>query len=535
LKSYAGERNQPDIEFTPAERRTMSRPPIAALIIFDGWGLRDAREANAIRMARTPVMDRLNASCAHTAVDASGEAVGLLPGVMGNSEVGHLTIGAGRVIYQDVMRISKAIETGAFLSNPVLLDAMRRGGRDHTLHVWGLLSDGSVHSHIDHLLALLEMAVKQDVRHIAVHAVLDGRDKPPRSAVPFIDQLEDKLKMLGRGAIATVTGRYYAMDRDKRWDRTERAYHAFVDADGLHAGTARAAVEQAYAAGKGDEFVEPTVIGQGHPMQDGDQVICFNFRADRARQLTAALALKDFSGFERRRHPQVGYVCMTEYDRSFNLPLAFGPEDIRNTLAEVLDHAGIKNLRLAETEKYAHVTYFLNGGVEQPFKLEERILIPSPKVATYDLKPEMSAAAVAERAEQEILSGRFGAIVINFANPDMVGHTGVMAATVAAVEVSDTALGRVLGAVERMGGVALITADHGNAEFMADPATGQPHTAHTTNLVPLILVDPNYHGTLAGGGTLADVAPTFLAMLGIAKPPEMTGRDLRVQRVGQQL
>ncbi len=508
----------------------MSRPPIAALIIFDGWGLREAREANAIRMAHTPVMDRLNAACAHTAIDASGAAVGLLPGVMGNSEVGHLTIGAGRVIYQDVMRISKAIETGAFFSNPVLLEAMRAAGRDRTLHIWGLLSDGSVHSHIEHLLALLEMAAKHNVRHIAVHAVLDGRDKPPRSALPFIDRLEAALKPIGRGTIATVTGRYYAMDRDKRWDRTERAYNAFVDGEGLHASTARAAVEQAYAAGKGDEFVEPTIIGPARPMADGDQVICYNFRADRARQLTAALALKDFSGFTRRRHPRVGYVCMTEYDRSFRLPLAFGPEHIRNTLAEVFDRNGIRNLRLAETEKYAHVTYFLNGGVEQPFKLEERVLIPSPKVATYDLKPEMSAAAVAERAEQEILSGRFGAIVINFANPDMVGHTGVMQATIQAVEVSDAALGRVLAALERMHGVALITADHGNAEFMADPATGQPHTAHTTNLVPLILVDPNYHGALAEGGTLADVAPTLLGMLEIAQPAEMTGRDLRVPR-----
>jgi 2,3-bisphosphoglycerate-independent phosphoglycerate mutase len=302
-----------------------------------------------------------------------------------------------------------------------------------------------------------------------------------------------------------------------------------VDGEGLHAPSARAAAEQAYAAGKGDEFVEPTIIGQPHPMADGDQVICFNFRADRARQLTAALALPDFSGFARRRHPQLGYVCMTEYDRSFKLPLAFGPEDIRNTLAEVLDRAGIRNLRLAETEKYAHVTYFLNGGVEQPFKFEERALIPSPKVATYDLKPEMSAAAVAERAEQDIASGRFGVIVINFANPDMVGHTGVLPATVAAVQASDAALGRVLHAVERMGGVALITSDHGNAEFMADPATGQPHTAHTINLVPLILVDSNYRGGLAEGGTLADVAPTFLGMLGIAQPPDMTGRDLRVR------
>ena len=511
----------------------MSRPPVVVLIIFDGWGLRDARESNAIRMARTPVMDRLDATCAHTAIDASGVAVGLLPGVMGNSEVGHLTIGAGRVIYQDVMRISKAIETGGFFANPVLLEAAKRAGRDRTLHIWGLLSDGSVHSHIDHLMALLELAVKQDVAQIAVHAVLDGRDKPPRSALPFIDQLEEKLKALGRGRIVTVTGRYYAMDRDKRWDRTERAYNAFVDGEGLHAPSARAAVEQSYAAGKNDEFVEPTVIGQAQPMADGDQVICINFRADRARQMTAALALPDFQGFARRRHPRLGYVCMTEYDRAFNLPLAFGPEDIRNTLAELFDRAGVRNLRLAETEKYAHVTYFLNGGVEQPFKLEERVLIPSPKVATYDLKPEMSAAAIAERAEQEIESGRFGAIIINFANPDMVGHTGVLSATIQAVEVSDAALGRVIGAVERKGGVALITADHGNAEFMADPATGQPHTAHTTYLVPLILYDPKYQGGLANGGTLADVAPTLLGILDIPKPTEMTGHDLRTARRSQ--
>ena len=301
----------------------------------------------------------------------------------------------------------------------------------------------------------------------------------------------------------------------------------------VHAPSARAAVEQSYAADKGDEFVEPTVIGQAHPMADGDQVICVNFRADRARQLTAALALPDFQGFARRRHPRLGYVCMTEYDRAFNLPLAFGPEDIRNTLAEVFDRAGVRNLRLAETEKYAHVTYFLNGGVEQPFKLEERALIPSPKVATYDLKPEMSAAAVAERAEQEIESGRFDAIIINFANPDMVGHTGVLSATVTAIEVSDAALGRVIAAVARKGGVALITADHGNAEFMADPATGQPHTAHTTYLVPLILYDPKYQGGLADGGTLADVAPTFLGLLGIPQPAEMTGHDLRTPQKSQ--
>ena len=504
----------------------MVTPP-AVLVIFDGWGLRKEREANAIAQARTPVMDELNRTCAHTALDASGPAVGLAPGVMGNSEVGHLTIGAGRVIYQDVMRITKAIETGALAGNPALGEAMARAGSAHTLHLWGLLSDGSVHSHIDHLLALLEMAAARQVGQIAVHAVLDGRDTPPRSALPYIDRLEAAMRRLGRGRIATVSGRYYAMDRDKRWERTQRAYDAWVMGSGHQAPSARAAVEAAYAAGQNDEFVEPTIITPFTPMAEGDQVICFNFRADRARQLTAALALADFNGFPRARVVRLGYVCMSEYDRAFNLPLAFPPEDVPNPLAQVLADPQVRNLRLAETEKYAHVTYFLNGGVEAPFAFEERILVPSPKVATYDLQPEMSAMTVAEKAEEALASGRFGAIVINFANPDMVGHTGVMAATIKAVEVTDRALGRVIEAVRGAGGCALITSDHGNAEFMADPKTGQPHTAHTTNLVPLILFNPGVHERLEDGGTLADVAPTFLSLLGLSAPSEMTGHNLR--------
>jgi len=506
----------------------MSRPSIAALIIFDGWGMRSERAANAILEARTPTMDRLFATQAHTAIEASGAAVGLMPGVMGNSEVGHLTIGAGRVIYQDVMRITKAIETGDFFRNQALLkaiDAAASHGR--TLHLWGLLSDGSVHSHIDHLLALLELAATRGLADISVHAMLDGRDKPPRSALPFIDQLEAKLKELGRGRIATVCGRYFAMDRDKRWERVERAWRALVMGEGKHAPTARAAVEAAYAAGQSDEFVEPCLIGPVHPLEDGDQVVCFNFRADRARELTAALALADFSGFQRPRFPHIGYVCMTEYDRSFNLQLAFGSDDVPNTLAEVLARAGIRNLRIAETEKYAHVTYFLNGGVEQPFPLEERILIPSSKVATYDLEPEMQADKIAQRAAEEIAGGKFGVVVMNFANPDMVGHTGNLEATIVAIEACDAALGKVIAALERARGVALVTADHGNAEFMSDPATHQPHTAHTTNPVPLILYDPSFSGSLKTQGTLADVAPTFLAMLELEKPAEMTGRDLR--------
>ncbi|MBV8452003.1 MAG: 2,3-bisphosphoglycerate-independent phosphoglycerate mutase, partial [Deltaproteobacteria bacterium] len=473
----------------------MSRPPVAALIIFDGWGLSTAREANAILAAQTPAMERLYQTQAHTQLDASGEAVGLAPRVMGNSEVGHLTIGAGRVIYQDVMRITKAIETGAFFHNEALLAAMH-AARDNrrTFHAWGLLSDGSVHSHIGHLLALLEMAVKEGVEEIAVHAVLDGRDKPPRSALPFVEQLEAKLRELGRGRIATVSGRYFAMDRDKRWERTERAWRAITQGEGKRAETAQAAVNAGYAANQDDEFVEPAIIGNAHRMREGDQVVCFNFRADRARQLTAAIALEDFGGFQRARFPKVGYVCMTEYDRSFHLPLAFGPEDVKDPLAEVLAQAGIHNLRVAETEKYAHVTYFLNGGVEKPFPCEERILIPSSKVATYDLEPEMRARIIAQRAAEANAAGKFGVVVMNFANPDMVGHTGNMEATVKAVGATDAALGVVIDALERAGGVALITSDHGNAEFMADPATGQPHTAHTTNPVPLILYDSKFKG-----------------------------------------
>jgi 2,3-bisphosphoglycerate-independent phosphoglycerate mutase len=506
----------------------MSRPPVAALIIFDGWGLRTGRDANAILAAQTPTMERLYKTQAHTELDSSGEAVGLAPQVMGNSEVGHLTIGAGRVIYQDVMRITKAIETGAFFTNPALLAAMRAARDKRTaFHAWGLLSDGSVHSHISHLLALLEMAVQEKVDDIAVHAVLDGRDKPPRSALPFVEQLESKLKQLGHGRVATVSGRYYAMDRDKRWERTVRAWQAMVQGEGKRAESAKAAVEAGYAAGQDDEFVEPTIVGTPNRMRAGQQVACFNFRADRARQLTAAIALEAFSGFQRANFPRVGYVCMTEYDRSFHLPLAFGPEDVADTLAEVLGNAGIRNLRVAETEKYAHVTYFLNGGVEEPFPYEERILIPSSKVATYDLEPEMQAHKIAETAAEAIAGGKFGLVVMNFANPDMVGHTGNMDAAVKAIAATDAALGLVINALQRAGGVALITSDHGNAEFMADPATGQPHTAHTTNPVPLILYDPNFKGTLMPNGTLADVAPTLLGMLEIERPREMTGHDLR--------
>jgi 2,3-bisphosphoglycerate-independent phosphoglycerate mutase len=506
-----------------------TRPPVAALIIFDGWGISAGRESNAIAKAKTPVMDRMYATQAHTAIEASGEAVGLPAGVMGNSEVGHLTLGSGRINYQDLMRITKAIESGAFARNETLVSAIKRtAGSGNTVHIWGLLSDGSVHSHIDHLLALLDLANSQRATKIAVHAVLDGRDKPPRSALPFIDQLEAKLRAIGRGRIATVIGRYFAMDRDKRWDRVERAWRAIVNGEGVASASAREAVERSYALDKSDEFVEPHVTPERAAMVDGDLVICFNFRADRARELTAAIALPDFSGFARPRVPRVDYVCMTEYDRSFALPLAFGPEDMANTLAEVFAKAKLRNLRVAETEKYAHVTYFLNGGIEKPFPFEERALIASSKISTHDLEPKMKAAEIAKRAADEIAAGNFDVIVMNFANPDMVGHTGNFDATVSAVETTDAALGVVVDALEKRGGVALITADHGNAEFMADPATGQAHTAHTTNPVPLILYDPKFKGRLKSGGGLSDVAPTLLAMLGLEAPPEMTGHDLRI-------
>jgi 2,3-bisphosphoglycerate-independent phosphoglycerate mutase len=420
------------------------------------------------------------------------------------------------------------VATGAFFKNDALASLMRKLAQNqHTLHLWGLLSDGSVHSHIDHLLALIEMAVRENVADIAVHAVLDGRDKPPRSALPFVDQVEAKLKEVGRGRIATVTGRYYAMDRDKRWDRVERAWRAIALGEGLPGRSAREVIEASYVNDKSDEFVEPHVLGEAHPMWDGDGAICYNFRADRAREMTEALTANDFRGFARPRYPQIDYVCMTEYERRLGLPLAFGPEEIHNMLAELFARDGLRNLRIAETEKYAHVTYFLNGGVEQPFKLEERVLIPSSKVATYDLEPTMQAMAIARRAAEEIGKRNFDVVVMNFANPDMVGHTGHMDATVTAVTESDKALGIVLEALDAVGGVALITADHGNAEFMADPATGQPHTAHTTYPVPLILYDSHFRGRLADGGTLADVAPTFLGMLGVAIPAEMSGHDLR--------
>ncbi|ADU52318.1 phosphoglycerate mutase [Thermaerobacter marianensis DSM 12885] len=506
-----------------------NRPRPVALIILDGWGLRAERENNAVALADTPVMDELWASWPHSQLEASGEAVGLPKGLMGNSNVGHLNLGAGRIVYQDIVRISRAIADGSFFENEVLVGAARRarerGGR---LHLIGLVSDGGVHSSLEHLLALLELGRRQGVETV-VHAFTDGRDTPPTSAPEYVRRVEE-----AGGRIATVVGRYFAMDRDKRWDRTERAYRALVLGEGHRAPSAAAALEQAYARGQTDEFIEPVVItdAEGRPLPRitaRDETVFFNFRADRARQLARALADPGFDAF--RRPEGAGPVPLTqmiEYDEEFTLPTAFPPVYLKETFGEVVARAGLRQLRIAETEKYAHVTYFFNGREETPFPGEERVLIPSPKVATYDLKPEMSAPEVTERVVAEIGSGRFDAVVLNFANPDMVGHTGVLEAAIQACATVDRCLGRVLEAIRRQGGAALVLADHGNAEIMVDPATGEPHTAHTTSPVPCVLVDPRHRHARLRDGILADAAPTLLELMGLEPPGAMTGRSLIV-------
>ena len=507
-------------------------PTPLVLMILDGWGINPRREKNAVALARTPNMTRLCSEYPITHLDASGLAVGLPEGQMGNSEVGHLNIGAGRIVYQDLTRITKSIEDGSFFANPVLLECMTRlkaaGGN---LHVAGLLSDGGVHSHNTHLYALLEVAKQQGVREVFVHCLLDGRDTPPKSGADYLEQLETEMRRIGTGRIATVMGRYYAMDRDKRWDRVEKAYDAMVLGTGKVSPTSRHAIEQSYLDGITDEFVLPTVIVEGgNPVgtvKDGDGIIFFNFRSDRAREITRALTVADFDGFPRQSLPSLSsYVCMTEYDETFNLPVAFGPETPANLLGEVVSNAGMKQLRIAETEKYAHVTFFFNGGNETPFPGEDRILIPSPReVSTYDQKPEMSARLVADEFLRRLDENKYDFIVLNFANADMVGHTGVIPAAVKAIETVDECVGKIVGKILEKKGCALITADHGNAESMVDEK-GEPHTAHTTYPVPLVLVDDTRKDARLKAGILADIAPTVLEMLGIAKPPEMTGKSL---------
>ena len=503
-----------------------------ALIVLDGWGLRAEREGNAVALAETPTMNRLVARFRHTRLEASGEAVGLPQGQMGNSEVGHLNLGAGRVVYQDLGRISRAVADGSLLDNPVLgqvMDSARARGR--ALHLLGLLSDGGVHSHRDHLYALLRMAKARGLGAVFVHALMDGRDTPPRAGAAYLRSLLAVMEREGIGRLATVIGRYYAMDRDHRWPRIERAWRAIVCGEGKPATDPVAAVEASYAGEVTDEFLEPIVVAQDGrpvgPLAEGDAVVCFNFRADRVRQILEAIAAREFDGFPRPTTPVVHLACLTEYKEDWDYPVAFPPQRLTNTLGRAFEAHGIANLRIAETEKYPHVTYFFNGGEETPFAGEERILVPSPSVPTYDRKPEMSAYEVAERAAWAVRSGAFRAMVLNFANPDMVGHTGNLPAAIAAVEAVDTCLATVLGVVEARGGAALVVADHGNAEMMIDPATGGPHTAHTTNPVPCILVDASFGGRLRDGATLADVAPTLLGILGLPQPAEMTGRDLR--------
>jgi 2,3-bisphosphoglycerate-independent phosphoglycerate mutase len=508
-----------------------ARRPLVGLIVLDGWGLSPSVEGNAIRLARTPVMDRLQSEHPCATLTTCGAAVGLPPGQMGNSEVGHLNIGAGRIVYQDLTRIDKALEDGTLARNAVLQGAFRHArDKGKTLHFIGLLSPGGVHSHERHLHGMLRAAAEARVPRISVHAFLDGRDTAPRSARPSLEATETLLRALGPHAISTVTGRYYAMDRDKRWERTERAYRAMVAGEGERAATPAEALERAYVRGEGDEFVLPTVITlpDARLIARGDAVVAFNFRPDRMRQLTRALGDPAFDAFPRPEWPlDLHYVCMTEYDETFPYPVLFEDDPLRNTMGEVVGAAGIRQLRIAETEKYAHVTYFLNGSEEVPFPGEDRVLIPSPQVATYDLKPEMSAPEVTDALVSRLADGTYGFFVLNYANADMVGHTGVIAAAVRAVETVDQGLGRVIEAVRARGGFALVTADHGNAEQMVDPETGDPYTAHTLNPVPVLIAGEARHRLRAG--ILADVAPTLLELLGLAPPAEMTGKSLIIR------
>ncbi|WP_365688687.1 2,3-bisphosphoglycerate-independent phosphoglycerate mutase [Phascolarctobacterium sp.] len=502
----------------------MKKPVL--LMILDGWGIAPADKTNAAAMAKTPNLDSYFANYPHTTLEASGKAVGLPAGQIGNSEVGHLNIGAGRIIYQSLTRIDKAIEDGDLYKNEVLgrvMDETKRAGK--ALHLLGLLSDGGVHSHIEHLLALICMAKVKGLTKVYVHAFLDGRDVGPKTALEYIQELEEGMAQIGVGKIATVSGRYYAMDRDKRWERVERAYKALVLGEGGKAASAAAGVEASYAAGVTDEFVEPfTVDGVDGKITAGDGVIFFNFRPDRAREITRALHDENFPYFARPEGARpVNYVCMTQYDATITAPVAFPPEEIKDTLGEVLAQHGLHQLRIAETEKYAHVTFFFNGGVETPNANEERILIPSPKVATYDLQPEMSAEEVTQALLAELDKDKFDAIILNFANPDMAGHTGVLSAAIPAMDLLFYFSGSIVIKFMFFGGSVCITADHGNLEKMAE-SDGSPNTAHTTNPVPFILVSEEQHKL--HNGILADIAPTLLQLLNIKQPAAMTGKTL---------
>jgi 2,3-bisphosphoglycerate-independent phosphoglycerate mutase len=506
------------------------RKPVA-LIILDGFGYLPTDRGNAVKHANTPVFDSIFQNYPHTLIGASGEDVGLPDGQMGNSEVGHLNIGAGRIVYQELTRITKEIREGSLFTNPALLEAMENAKKEgRALHLMGLLSDGGVHSHNSHIEGLLLMAKQQGVKDVYVHAFMDGRDTPPQSGKDYIVQLENFMKTHGIGKILTVSGRYYAMDRDKRWDRVKLAYDAIVKADAPKAKSALSCIEASYHENVTDEFVLPTVIGEGlTTLSAHDSVIFFNFRPDRARELTRAIVDRDFDGFERE-YFETTYVTMTQYDKTMpNVIVAYTPQTLDNTLGEYIASKGKTQLRIAETEKYAHVTFFFNGGREEAYANEERILVPSPKVATYDLKPEMSAYEVTDRLINDLETNPKDLIVLNFANPDMVGHTGVFEAAVKAVETVDICLGKVLDKIKSLGGVAFITADHGNAEQMFDDLGG-PFTAHTTNKVPFVMVDDvNKNIKLRDGGRLCDFAPTILEVMGLEKPEEMTGISLLIK------
>ena len=506
----------------------MDKQQPVVLMILDGWGISKQTEGNAIAQSSTPNMDKLLSQYAHSQLLCSGEAVGLPDGQQGNSEVGHLNLGAGRVVYQELTRINKAVREHTLQENVAfqqVMDGCIASGKP--LHLMGLVSPGGVHSHSDHLYGLLELARDKNVPQVYVHCFLDGRDVGPSTGLGFVQELEDKLSELGVGKIATVSGRYYAMDRDNRWERVEKAYLAMTQGIGETAESAAKAVEQSYAKGETDEFVLPTVVQtNGQPtgmIGAGDGVIFFNFRGDRAREITKAFVNKEFDGFGRE-YLGVNYVAMTQYEEGLDVTVAFPPQDLHNTLGQVLAANNIKQFRVAETEKYAHVTFFFNGGVEDPNPMEDRLLVPSPKVATYDLQPEMSAIAVKENLVQTIQNGDYPFLLVNFANTDMIGHTGIPEAAQKAVETVDACVGEVADAVLAAGGVLLITADHGNAEQMVDPVKGTPHTAHTANPVPFVVVSEKAYQ--AKDGSLQDVAPTVLKLLGIEKPADMTGNSL---------
>jgi 2,3-bisphosphoglycerate-independent phosphoglycerate mutase len=504
------------------------------LVVLDGWGLRDAREGNAIKLARTPTYLELLDRFAHSSLQASGEYVGLPQGQMGNSEVGHITMGAGRVVYQDLTRIDKSIGDGDFFEKAAVKEAMARCQDDkHALHLLGLVSPNGIHSHTRHVYALVEMAARYKLKRVFVQAFTDGRDTSPAGGAGFVGELEDVMNKAGTGRVASVGGRYYGMDRDNRWERTTKAYAAIVSGNAPHARSAVDFIRQSYEAGISDEFIVPGTIVDAHdqpigPIRDGDSVIFFNFRSDRARQLTRALAFDEFDGFEREPRVAVALTTMTQYDRTFTFPVIFPPQSLHGSFAEVLAGPCMTNLRVAETEKYPHVSYFFNCGIEKPYPGEDRILVPSPKVPTYDLQPEMSAKGITDTLVHDVEGRKHDVIICNFANADMVGHTGNLEAAVKAVETIDHCLGRIVKAVHDAAGVLVVTADHGNAEEMWNAQLNEPHTAHTSNPVPVIVVQDVKGMRLREGGSLRDIAPTMLQILGLEKPKEMTGEDLRI-------